>query len=103
MSKTGWTKDLISEYSFAVGKIYFRNDGLQNYLIFPPSFDIRKLCNRDYVKVAFWRSVGISTKTIEPFEVKIGPEVNHSNEGKISIKFNNTVLIQKAFTFIYKR
>ena len=72
-------------------------------MIFPPSLNIRKLCNPDYVKVIFWRSIGISTEKIEPFEIDNAPEVNYSNEGKISIKFNNNLLIQQAFTFIYKK
>ena len=72
-------------------------------MIFPPSFNIQNLCNPDYIKVAFWRSIGISTEKIEPFEIDNAPEVNYSNEGKISIKFNNNLLIQQAFTFIYKK
>ena len=98
MSTTGLTKDLINEYSLVAGKSYF-----SNYLIFPPSFNIRKLCNPDYVKVTFWRSIGISTEKIEPLEIDNAPEVNYSNKGKISIKFNNNLLIQQAFTVIYKK
>ena len=44
----------------------------------------------------------ISTEKIEPFKINIAAEVNYSNQGKISLKLNKTVLIQEAFTFIYK-
>ena len=46
--------------------------------------------------VIHWRSVGQSREKIESLDLNIAPEVKYSNETKISIKCNDSILIQQT-------
>ena len=77
--------------------------GFQNYLIFHPLFNTQIVNNLHFVKATFWRSVGTSKERNESLHINVAPEINYSNEGKTSIKIDNSVLIQENLTFIYKK
>ena len=78
-------------------------EGSKNYLIFHTLFTTLELFNPDYVKVTFRKSVDISTKKIKSGNFNIAPEKKYSSQGKISLKFKKTVLMQEKLTFTYKK
>ena len=51
--------------SYFIGKIYFEEDGTQNYSVFEPINKYFKvIANTDYV--SSWKSKGLSAETIKP-------------------------------------
>ena len=77
--------------------------GSQNCLIFHPLFKALKLCSPNYIKVNSWRSAGTYAEKMELFDNTITTETKHSKEGRLHIKFNNSVLIQQKLTFKNKK
>ena len=69
------------------GRIYFTGDnGYQNFLVFAPTLSFLIL-NNDR-KVTDWMSTKSSEK-FKPFGAGLG---------RVNLKFNNSVLVQKVFS-----
>ena len=48
-------------------------------------------------KVANWISTGISSEKIKPFYTNLEPTMSDLPNGRVNVKFNNSVLVQKNF------
>ena len=51
---------------YSIGKSCFDNDGLQNYLIFPPIYHTFTMSARDIETTTAWKPKGLSDKIIKP-------------------------------------
>ena len=84
--------------SYYRGKIYFEEDGIQNYLVFQPMYKFFKQINNDYISQ--WKSKGLSNEIItapsEPNNF-----LNSSLEYlgvKLKVRFSGSCLKQNAIT-----
>ena len=74
--------------------MYFTgNDRYQNFLVFAPMLASLILDNNK--KVTNWISTGISSERIRPFDINLEPTISNLANGKLSLKFNNSVFLQK--------
>ena len=81
-------------YGFLLGRMYFTgSDGYQNLLVFPPMLNLLIMDSND--KITKWIESGISPKNIKPFDPSLAPIISTFGVGGISIKFHNSVLVQK--------
>ena len=85
--------------SYYRGKIYFEEDGIQNYLVFQPMYKFFKQINNDYISQ--WKSKGLSNEIItapsEPNNF-----LNSSLEYlgvKLKVRFSGSCLKQNAITY----
>ena len=87
-------------YTFLLGRMHFTgDDGSQNFLVFAPIltsiiFDSNK-------KVTNWISSGISSKKIKLFETNLELTMFNLANGRVILKFNISVLVQKRFFALY--
>ena len=82
-----------------IGKIYFEEDGEQNYLTFQPItryFKVNTIINvTDYI--LSWQSKGLSAKTIKPptkSDISLTPTISYYYATKIRVKFSGSCLKQ---------
>ena len=86
-------------YDCLFGGIYFPdNQSYQSFLVFPPMlnlliFDSNKKGNN-------WVSTRISSENIKPFDTNFEPTMSNLANGRVILKFNNSVLVQKKLFFI---
>ena len=87
-------------YNFLIGKMYFTgNDGYQNFLVFAPMLVSLILgSNRKSIN---WILTRISSEKITSFDTNLGPTMPNLDIGKLILKFNNSVLVQKNFFSLY--
>ena len=87
-------------YNFLIGKMYFTgNDGYQNFLVFAPMLISLILgSNRKFIN---WILTRISSEKITSFDTNLGPTMSNLDIGKLILKFNNSVLVQKNFFSLY--
>ena len=52
-------------------------------------------------KVTNWISTGISSETIKPFHTNLEPTMSNLANGRVILKFNNYVLVQKISSSLY--
>ena len=52
-------------------------------------------------KVTNWISTGISSEKIKPFDSNLEPAISNLASGRVNLKFNNFVLVQKKFSSLY--
>ena len=75
-----------------LGRTYFTgNDGYQDFLVFAPMLNSLVLDNN--IKVTNWISTGVLP--FKPFDVNLAPTLTNLANGKVSLKLNNSVLVQK--------
>ena len=85
---------------FLLGWVYFTdNDGYQNFLVFP--LMLNSLIWDNNKNVTSWILTGISSESIKPFDTNIEPTMSNLGNGKVVLKFNNSVLVQKNFSSMY--
>ena len=78
--------------------MYFTgNDGYQNFLVFAPMLSSLVLDSNK--KVPNWILTGISSEKIKPFDTNLEPTMSNLANGRVNLKFNNFVLVQKRFFF----
>ena len=80
-----------------LGRIYFiGNAGYQNFLVFAPM--LSSLILDSNKKVTDWISTGISSEIIKPFDINLEPTMSNLANGKVILKFSNSVLVRKKFS-----
>ena len=83
-------------YDFLLGRMYFTgNDGYQNFLVLVPMLSSVILDGNK--KVINWILNGISSENIKLFDTNLEPIMSNLINGKVILKFNNPVLVQKIF------
>ena len=80
--------------------MYFTgDDGYQNFLVFAPKLSSLILdSNR---KVTDWISTRISFEKIKPSDTGLEPTMSNLANGRVNVKFNSSVLVQKRFSPLY--
>ena len=79
--------------------MYFTgNDGYQNFLVFPPMFSSLVLASNKNINNCI--STGISFGKIKPFDTNLKPTTSNLAYGRVHVKLNNSVLVQKIFPFV---
>ena len=80
--------------------MYFTgNDDYQNFLVFAPMLSYLVLDSN--TKVPDWISTGISSEKIKPFDTGLEPTMSNLANGRVNLKFNNSVLVQKSVSSLY--
>ena len=69
------------------------DDDYQNILVFVPM--LNSLTWDNSKKVTSWISTGVLPKNIKPFDANLGPTMTNLANGKVILKFNNSLLVQK--------
>ena len=84
------------QYDFLLGRMYFTgNDGYQNFLVLVPMLSSVILDgNKKFIN---WILNGISSENIKLFDINLEPIMSNLTNGKVILKFNNSVLVQKIF------
>ena len=81
--------------------MYFAdNDGYQNFLVFAPI--LSSLILDSNKRVTNWILTGISSEKIKPFDTNLEPTMSNLANGRVTLKFNNSVLVPKIFSFLYR-
>ena len=87
-------------YDFLLGRMYFTgDDDYQNILVFGPMFSSLILDSNK--KVTNWISTEISSKKIKPFNTGLELTMSNLANGRVNLKINNSVLVQKRFSSLY--
>ena len=74
--------------------MYFTgNNGYQKFLLFTPILNAPTLDNSK--KVTNCISIGVSPEKIKPFDTNPAPTMTNLVNGRVSLKFNSSVLVQK--------
>ena len=80
--------------------MYFAGDnGYQNFLVFAPMLNLLILDGNK--KVTNWMLTGKSSQIIKPFGTNFEPTMSNLANGKVILKCNNPVLVQKRFSSLY--
>ena len=83
------------------GKIYFEDDGTQNWLVFQPMQKYFKTVSANDSNTVSWKSKGLSDESFKPpaaFNKILNPSLNFVGN-KIRVKFNGDCLKQEKITF----
>ena len=81
-------------YGFLLGRTHFTvDDGYQRFLGFVPMLNSLMLDNNK--KVINWISTGVSPEKIDPFHTNDELTISNLSNGRVSLKFNNSVLVQE--------
>ena len=72
--------------------MYF-DDDYQNFLVFGSMLSLLTLDNNE--KVAYWISTRILPKKIKPLDTNLELTMSNLANGRVILKFNNFVLVQK--------
>ena len=73
--------------------------GYQNFLAFASVFS--SLISDSNKKVTNWKSTGISSEKIKLFDINLEPTMPNLANGRVILKFNNSVLAQKSSSSLY--
>ena len=86
-------------YDFLLGRMYFTsNDHYKNLLVITPM--ISSLILDSNKEGTNWILTGISCKKIKPFDTNVELTMSNLANGRVTLEFNNSVLMQKIFFFI---
>ena len=78
------------------------NDGYQNFLVFASMLiSIILDSNKKDKKVTYWISSGISSEKNKPFDSNFKLTIYNLANGRVILKFNNSVLVQKSSSILY--
>ena len=81
-------------YDFLSGITYFTgNNGYQNFLVF--ALIVSSLILDRNKKVTNWVLTGISFEKTKPFDTNLEPTMSNLANGRVILRFNNSVLAQK--------
>ena len=81
-------------YRFLLGRTYFTgDDGHQNFLVFTYMLNLLILDNNK--KITNELSTGLSPQKIKPVDINLAPTISNLANGRVSLKFSNSVLVQK--------
>ena len=83
------------DLGYYIGKSYFEEDGLHNYLVFQPIKKYFKIINNTKY-ISSWKSKGLSDETITPYATSDNnhtPFIDHYGS-KARLKFNKGYLFQ---------
>ena len=81
--------------------MYFTGeDGYQNFLVFASM--LSSLILDSNKKVTKWISTGILFEKIKPFDTNLKLIMSNLANGREILKFNNSVLVQKSSSSLYK-
>ena len=89
--------------SYYRGKIYFEEDGIQNYLVFQPMYKFFKQINNDYISQ--WKSKGLSNEIITAPSVLnnfLNPSLKYLGV-KLKVRFSGSCLKQNAITYNHEK
>ena len=82
------------------GRTYFTDsDGYQKILVFALMLNSITLDNNK--KVTNWISTGQLPEEMKLFDVNLVPTMTNLANGRISLKFKKSVLLQKFFSFLH--
>ena len=84
---------------YFLSKSYFKDDGIQNYLIFQLMSRYLKFVTNSQ-NISSWRSKGLSDEEIKVVN-GLYPSVNYVNE-KLRLKFEGSCLAQTKVTYTHK-
>ena len=77
-----------------LGRTYFTgDDGHQNFLVFTYMLNLLILDNNK--KITNELSTGLSPQKIKPVDINLAPTISNLANGRVSLKFSNSVLVQK--------
>ena len=80
--------------------MYFTgNDSYQNFLVF--ALMLSSLVLDSNRKITNWILSGISSEKIEPFDSGLKPSISNLANGRVNLKFNHSVLVQKSVSSLY--
>ena len=83
-----------------LGRIYFTGkDSYQNFLVFASM--LSSLILDSNTKVTNWISTGISSEKTKPFDTGLATKMSNLASGRVNLKTNNSVLVQKRFSSLY--
>ena len=86
-------------YDFLLGRMYFTGDGgYKKFLIFVPM--PRSLILDNKRKVTKWILTGILSEIINPLDTNLEPTMSNLTNGKLILKFNNSVIVQKKISML---
>ena len=77
--------------SYFIGKNYFENDGMQDYLVFQPIDNYLKF-NPKTGLLSEWKSKGLSDKIIKLPDTSLAPIPGFKNDGKRYFTFRGGCL-----------
>ena len=87
-------------YEFLLHRMYFtENDGYQNFVVFTPMLSSLILDNNK--KLTNWISTGMSSEKIKLFDTNLEPTMSNLDNDRGTLKFNNSVLVQKKNSLLY--
>ena len=72
------------------------DDDYQNFFEFSPMFISLILDSSE--KVTNWISTGISSEKLKPFDTNLEPTMSNLANGRVILKYNNSVLVQNFFS-----
>ena len=79
---------------FLLGRMYFTGDhGYQNFLVFAPMLSSQILGSNK--KVTNWILTEISSEKVKLFDTNFEATMSNVANGRVILKFNNSVLVQK--------
>ena len=89
---------------YFIGKNYFEEDGMQNYLVFQPIIRYFKvnMINNVTNYVLLWKFKGLSDNTIKPpaaSDNSLTPTISYYYGGKIRVTFTGSCLKQDKVIF----
>ena len=80
-----------------LGRMYFTKDhGYQNFLVF--SSTLTSLTLEHNKNFSNWISTGVLPENIKPFDTNLAPTMTDLANGRGTLKFNNSVLVQKKLS-----
>ena len=80
--------------------MYFTgNNGYENFLVFAPMVSSLTLDNN--TKVTNWILTRVSPEKIKPFVTNLEPTMPNLVNGRVILKFNNSVLVQENSSSLY--
>ena len=87
-------------YDFLLDRMYFTGDhGYQNFLVFVWMLSSKILDSNK--KVTNWILTGISSEKVKPFDTNLEATMSNVANGRVILKFNNSVLVQKNPSSLY--
>ena len=90
------------DLSYFLGKSYFENDGMKNYLLLQPALKWKS--NGTSWKWTSWKSNGLSEENITPSATSnnsLAPGMTFLNGAKIKVKFDGGCLEHQKISFYY--
>ena len=80
--------------------MYFTgDDGYQTFLVFAPMLNSLTLGNNK--RVTNWILTGVSPENIKPFVINLEPTMPNLVNGRVILKFSDSVLVQENYFSLY--